>query len=86
MENLNLEAQKVLSQTEPIVCAECGCDRFVEVTLLRRVSKLIIGAAEDGVFPIPTFACQKCGHINKEFLPKGLEKKEEPKSGLITNI
>lgn len=80
----NLESAAMLAKTTPIVCEECGCERFVEVTLLRKVSKLLIGAQDDAVIPIPTFACHKCGHINKDFMPKGLEeKKEEPKSSLI---
>lgn len=83
----DLGATEMMSNTEPIVCEKCGCDRFVQVTLLRKVSRFVIGASEDGVIPIPTFSCQKCGHVNEEFLPKGLskvEKKEEtPKSSII---
>ena len=83
----DLSATDMLSKTDPVVCEKCGCDRFVQVTLLRKVSRFVIGAPEDGVIPIPTFSCQKCGHVNVEFLPKGLskdEKKEEKaKSSII---
>ncbi len=49
---------------------ECANETFVEVVFIRKVSKLLTGAAKDSYAPIPTFQCSKCGHINKEFIPK----------------
>ena len=37
---------------------------------IRRASKLLTGQANDSMIPIPTFQCDACSHINKEFLPK----------------
>lgn len=80
----NLSNAELMSKSTPIVCEKCGCDRFKEIIFLRRVSKLLIGATNDGIIPIPTFACQNCGNVNEEFTPRGAdEKKEEPKSNLI---
>ena len=81
----DLTATEMLSNTTPIVCEECGNQVFTEGTMLRRVSRILLGDSKDGVLPIPVFACSKCGHVNKEFLPKGLpEDKPEPKTSIIT--
>lgn len=45
--------------------------------MLRKVSKFLTGDAQDGVLPIQTFVCAKCGHINEDFMPKELKKTEE---------
>jgi len=68
-----------LSQTEPVKCEECGCEVFVTAYLMRKVSRLLIGAKQDGMMPIDTFACAKCGHVNKIFLPPELAKENEEK-------
>lgn len=53
--------------------------------MLRKVSRILMGDTKDGVLPIPVFTCSKCGHVNKEFLPKGIERPEsKPDSGIIT--
>jgi hypothetical protein len=31
---------------------------------------------QDGIIPIPVFACQKCGHVNEKFLPAELKNNE----------
>jgi predicted nucleic-acid-binding Zn-ribbon protein len=66
-----------LDKTTPITCEECGNQAFQEALMLRKVSKFLTGDAQDGVLPIATFVCTKCGHINKEFYPKELTKTEE---------
>lgn len=53
-----------------IVCDECGNDTFREVVKFKRFSKLLTGADQDTLYPITTFECSKCGHINRDFLPK----------------
>jgi len=73
----DLELGNQLSQTTPIKCEKCGCEVFFPAYVLRHVSKLLIGASEDGVIPLNTFACAKCGHVNPEFLPEGLDSPKE---------
>ena len=68
--NLNIS----LDKTTPIVCDECGCESFIQVTFLRKVSKFIAGTDHDALIPIPSFACSKCGHVNDEFQPKNIDK------------
>lgn len=70
-----------LDRTTAVVCEECGSLAFQEALMLRKVSKFLTGDAQDGIIPIPTFVCSKCGHINADFYPKELadlkKKKEE---------
>lgn len=65
-----------LESSTPIVCEECNNDTFVEVTYLRKISKLLTGSPQDMVVNIPAFACSKCGHINEQF--RLVEPKAEP--------
>ena len=88
MENIQASMRKpTLDETVPVKCEKCGCEVFTPSYLLRKVSRLLVGAKEDAIIPIDTFSCVKCGHVNKEFLPVELQKKETEKkeetNGLI---
>ncbi len=58
--NLNLD----INQTTGVVCDECGHAHFQQVLVIRKASGLLSGTGK------PVFACNKCGHVNNEFLPK----------------
>lgn len=66
-QKLNIDIRK---NSSPIKCEECESETFVDIVLLRKISKLIVGSSQDQIVPIPSFQCSKCGHINKEFMPK----------------
>jgi uncharacterized Zn finger protein len=70
-----------LSQAEDIICENCGNYTFNEVVLMKKLSALISPTGKEAVVPIPTFACNACGFINKRFLPTQMseqaEKREE---------
>ena len=70
-QNLNINVS--LDQTTPIVCEECNNETFTQVVFLRKVSRFVIGTAQDGLTPVPSFACAKCSHVNEEFQPKELQ-------------
>lgn len=57
------------SQTTGIVCESCANDTFKEVFYLRAVSRFLTGSPQDAVYPMPAFACAKCGHVNDQFNP-----------------
>ena len=61
-----------LSSSTSFGCDECGHDTFRTVFKLRQISALISPSGESMLVPIQAFACMKCDHINKEFLPKDL--------------
>ena len=70
--NINLE------DTTEITCDECGSATFHEAVTLRSISRFITGTAQDGMMPIPIFACDRCGHVNEQFLPKQKPSNEAP--------
>lgn len=67
-----------LDNSDAIICEECQNDTFIEVSYVRRISKLLIGAPEDMITNIPAFACSKCHHVNKQFQLMDSPKKPEP--------
>lgn len=74
-----------LSNAQDVVCDNCGNYTFNEVALMKRISALVSPTGKEAIVPIPTFACNACGFINKQFLPVAmreqsqLEEQEQPK-------
>ena len=58
------------SQTTAEVCEKCENDTFQQVYQMRKLSALLSPTGTEAMIPIQIFACAKCGHINKGFLPK----------------
>lgn len=58
------------SQTTEECCESCGNNTFVQVYQMRKLSALLSPTGQEAMIPIQVFACAKCGHINKGFLPK----------------
>jgi predicted nucleic acid-binding Zn ribbon protein len=56
-----------LKQQPNEICENCEGRYFKEVTLIKRVSKIYTGSSEDTLVPFPTYMCEKCGHVNKDF-------------------
>jgi len=58
------------SQTTAETCESCENETFVQVYKMRKLSALLSPTGQPTMIPIQVFACAKCGHINKGFLPK----------------
>ena len=58
------------SQTTAEVCEKCENDTFQQAYRMRKLSALLSPAGKETMIPIQVFACIKCGHINKDFLPQ----------------
>jgi uncharacterized Zn finger protein len=70
-----------LSKADDVVCERCGNYTFQNVMLMKRMSALISPTGKEAIVPIPTFSCNACGHINKQFLPvipKGMQEEAAP--------
>lgn len=63
-----------LSKTTAWLCDQCGGEVFNAGLLLRKVSRFISGDAKDGLAPVQTFYCVKCGHVNDDFYPPEINK------------
>lgn len=55
-------------QLEDVVCENCGCTHFREVSFLKRVPSFMTQTGQPGFVGINQYACAKCGHINEEFM------------------
>lgn len=79
----NMQMNVDLSQAQDVTCDNCGNYTFNEVVLMKRVSALMSPTGKEAIVPIPTFACNACGFINRQFLPVAMgpgepEQQEEP--------
>lgn len=58
------------NDTEAVKCEKCGGEIFQQGLMLRKVSALLTGTGKPGIIPVPVFICEKCGHVNSEFIPE----------------
>jgi hypothetical protein len=45
----------------------CGGKTFKQTLLMRKMSALVAPNGQETIIPMAVFACEKCGHVNKEF-------------------
>ena len=67
--NMNIK----MEDTTEIACDNCGGVTFEAVMYFRRVSALVSPTAQEAVVPLNLYACKRCHHVNKEFLPQGVD-------------
>jgi hypothetical protein len=85
-----------LDKTTEIKCKSCNNNVFTEGTLLRKVSKFLVGSAQDGIIPIQIMVCIKCNEVLDETIPIQLKNEyaevveepvnEEPERGKIIQL
>ena len=59
-----------LDDAEDILCDECSNNHFEPAFQMKRVSALVSPTGEEVMLPVQTFQCNKCGHVNEEFLKR----------------
>ena len=62
-----MQEQIDLSKTSPLKCEHCENQTFKQTLLLRKMSALASPTGQEAIIPMQVFACEKCGHVNKEF-------------------
>lgn len=73
-------AQNAMKNAKDIFC-KCGGGIFTQSLKLKRVSKLLIGADEDAIVPIPVLTCILCkSEINTS------EESEPDKNEIVLNF
>jgi DNA-directed RNA polymerase subunit RPC12/RpoP len=70
MEGIQNQINMSLKDMEVIKCEECESEVFNQSIMMRRASRFVTGNPQDTIATLPVPVCAKCGHINKEFLPK----------------
>lgn len=68
------QPQQVQMQINPlehptVACSSCGDKCFDVSFIIKKISKVAIGASTDQMMPIQIFRCASCGEILKESLP-----------------
>ena len=58
-------------KTTQIKCESCDNSTFKQTLLLRKMSALVSPNGQETIIPMQVFACEKCGHVNKEFADVG---------------
>jgi hypothetical protein len=56
-----------LTHAQTMECEKCQCKGFQQTMMLKKLSALISPTGQEAIIPVAAFACQSCGHINKEF-------------------
>jgi len=62
-----MQEQIDFSKTSQIKCDECGNTTFKQTLLMRKMSAIVSPSGQETIIPMAVFACEKCGHVNKEF-------------------
>ena len=62
-----MQEQIDFSKTTQIQCEACQGSTFKQTLLLRKMSALVSPNGQEPIIPMQEFACDKCGHVNKEF-------------------
>ena len=56
-----------LSKATTMRCESCEGATFKQSLMLHKMSALISPTGQETIIPMQVFACEKCGHVNKEF-------------------
>tara|TARA_R110000824_G_scaffold5923_11_gene27156 strand:- start:8615 stop:8830 length:216 start_codon:yes stop_codon:yes gene_type:complete len=59
-----------LQDADDVACDECENTYFSPAIIIKRVSALLSPTGQEMMAPVQLFQCNKCGHVNKEFLPE----------------
>lgn len=69
MDIQQLDPTTLMSQSQPEICAACSGKFFAQVFMFRRISKILVGAPQDQLVPIPVFRCDDCGTPIGDMVP-----------------
>ena len=59
-----------LSKAKTMKCEKCENETFKQTIMLHKLSALVSPSGQETIVPAAVFACEKCGHVNKEFTQK----------------
>jgi len=62
-------SKAALQSAKDLECEQCTHKFFTPVVCIKRISALMSPNGKEITAPVQTFACAKCGHVNKEFVP-----------------
>jgi hypothetical protein len=56
-----------LTHATTLECEKCGGKGFRQTMMLKKLSALMSPSGQEAIIPVGVFACDSCGHVNKEF-------------------
>ena len=56
-----------LTHAKDITCEKCEGVGFRQTMMLKKLSALVSPNGQESIIPVGVFACDSCGHVNKEF-------------------
>ena len=57
-----------LSKATAINCEACDNSTFKQTLIISKLSALVSPSGQETIVPAAVFACEKCGHVNKELV------------------
>ena len=63
----NLQQSIDMSKATSIICEKCENTTFKQTLIISKLSALLSPNGQETIIPMAVFACEKCGHVNKEF-------------------
>ena len=62
-----------ISQTSEMKCDKCENLTFKQTIMLRKMSAIVSPNGQETIIPMAVFACEKCNHVNDEFIKSEFE-------------
>ena len=56
-----------LTHAKTLQCEKCEGVGFRQTMMLKKLSPLMSPTGQETIIPVGVFACDSCGHVNKEF-------------------
>ena len=63
-----------LTHAKTLECEKCQCVGFKQTMMLKKLSALVSPTGQEAIVPVGVFACDHCGHVNKEFREAEIQK------------
>ena len=57
-----------LSRATTVECEICANKTFKQTMIIKKLSAIIAPTGQTTLVPIGVFACEKCGHVNKDMV------------------
>ena len=57
-----------MSKASSITCDNCEGSTFKQTLIISKLSALLSPSGQETIIPSAVFACEKCGHVNEEFI------------------
>ena len=68
--NPNMQVKVNLKDTSDLGCEQCGHKLFTQLMMFKQLSAVMSPTGEETLIPVQVFACNSCGHVNEQFLPR----------------